>query len=194
MSLLARIRSPRLPQALALVSLSIGCIALAMPARPAASAEEESTQLKVIAPGVARVDLSRSQAEDYLYTVQFKDGQVRELTPNEFAASIYDRQTGQPWWQVFLNISSPIGIAWVTLGLLGQLLFTGRMVMQWLSSEKHKRSVVPSAFWWMSLGGASMLLVYFVWRKDVIGVLGQLAGWLVYGRNLYFIYSTTRPS
>jgi lipid-A-disaccharide synthase-like uncharacterized protein len=194
MSLLTRaLGLRRSREALVLFSLSIGCLALVVPTH-SADAAEESRRLKVIAPGVARVDLSRSQANDYVYTIQFKDGQIQELTPSEFAASIYDRQTGQPWWQVFLNISSPIGIAWVTLGLLGQILFTGRMIVQWLSSEKHKRSIVPSAFWWMSLAGASMLLVYFVWRKDVIGVLGQSAGWFVYGRNLYFIYRKTSPA
>ena len=74
------------------------------------------------------------------------------------------------------------------LGLLGQVLFTGRMLIQWLASERERRSVVPVAFWWMSLAGASMLLVYFLWRKDIIGVLGQSAGWVVYTRNLWLIY------
>jgi lipid-A-disaccharide synthase-like uncharacterized protein len=43
----------------------------------------------------------------------------------------------------------------------------------------------------MSLVGASMLLVYFIWRKDVIGILGLSTGWLIYARNLYFIYPRT---
>ena len=82
-----------------------------------------------------------------------------------------------------------MGIAWVGIGLLGQLLFAGRMLVQWLTSEKRGRSTVPVAFWWMSLTGASMLLVYFIWRKDVVGVLGQSTGWLIYARNLYLIHS-----
>ncbi|MFO1078095.1 MAG: lipid-A-disaccharide synthase N-terminal domain-containing protein [Planctomycetota bacterium] len=87
-----------------------------------------------------------------------------------------------------LNVSSPIGFLWVALGLLGQLLFTGRMVVQWLVSERSKRSVVPPAFWWMSLTGATMLLIYFVWRKEPIGVLGQATGWFIYVRNLWLIH------
>ena len=68
-----------------------------------------------------------------------------------------------------------------------QVLFTGRMLVQWLASEKRKRSVVPVAFWWMSLIGGVMLLTYFIWRKDIVGVAGQSTGLLVYGRNLILI-------
>ncbi|HHQ49151.1 MAG TPA: hypothetical protein ENK19_09765 [Acidobacteria bacterium] len=82
---------------------------------------------------------------------------------------------------------------WVALGLLGQVLFTGRMVVQWLVSEKRKRSVVPVIFWWMSLGGATMLLIYFLWRKDIVGVLGQSTGWFIYSRNLWLIYRHPGP-
>ncbi|MBI1372029.1 MAG: hypothetical protein GC159_04620 [Phycisphaera sp.] len=77
---------------------------------------------------------------------------------------------------------------WVGIGLLGQVLFTGRMIVQWLASERSKKSVVPVSFWWMSLGGATMLITYFIWRRDVIGVFGQATGWFIYIRNLYFIY------
>ena len=86
-----------------------------------------------------------------------------------------------------LNITSPAGLLWVGLGLLGQVLFTGRMLVQWLASERSKRSVVPEAFWWMSFAGATLLLAYFTWRGDVVGVLGQGAGWFIYLRNLYLI-------
>ena len=78
---------------------------------------------------------------------------------------------------------------WVAVGLLGQVLFTGRMIVQWIASEKSKKSVVPTAFWWMSLIGASMLITYFIWRKDVVGILGQATGWGIYVRNLYLIYA-----
>jgi len=87
-----------------------------------------------------------------------------------------------------LNITSPIGFAWVAMGLLGQVLFTGRMIVQWLASEKEKKSVVPVSFWWMSLIGASMLILYFIWRKDIVGVLGQATGWGIYVRNLVLIH------
>ncbi|MGD8441818.1 MAG: lipid-A-disaccharide synthase N-terminal domain-containing protein [Holophagae bacterium] len=87
-----------------------------------------------------------------------------------------------------------MGIAWVVLGLLGQVVFAGRMIVQWLISERSRRSVVPVAFWWMSLAGASMLLVYFLWRRDIVGVLGQCTGWIIYLRNLVLIYRERRGS
>jgi lipid-A-disaccharide synthase-like uncharacterized protein len=62
------------------------------------------------------------------------------------------------------------------------------MLLQWLVSERSRRSVVPVGFWWLSLLGASMLLVYFVWRRDIVGVVGQSTGWIIYGRNLWLIY------
>ena len=83
-----------------------------------------------------------------------------------------------------LNITTIAGVVWVALGLLGQLLFSARMLVQWLVSEKAKRSVVPPVFWYLSLAGASMLLAYFVWRKDIVGVIGQATGWAIYARNI----------
>ena len=74
------------------------------------------------------------------------------------------------------------------IGLLGQALFTGRMLVQWMVSERKGRSTVPVAFWWLSLMGASMLLAYFIWRKDIVGILGQSLGWFIYLRNLSLIY------
>jgi lipid-A-disaccharide synthase-like uncharacterized protein len=87
-----------------------------------------------------------------------------------------------------------MGYLWVGLGLLGQVLFTGRMIVQWLVSEKQKRSVVPPIFWWMSLIGSTMLMVYFLWRRDPIGLLGQSFGWFIYVRNLWMIYRPNTPA
>jgi lipid-A-disaccharide synthase-like uncharacterized protein len=92
-----------------------------------------------------------------------------------------------------LNITSPWGVLWVTLGFAGQALFTFRMVLQWLVSEKQKRSVVPVGFWWGSLFGGLMLLVYFCWRKDIVGIVGQSTGAFVYARNLVLIYRQPAP-
>jgi lipid-A-disaccharide synthase-like uncharacterized protein len=117
---------------------------------------------------------------------------LERLTPDQFARRVLDDQRGRNRLLTLLNISTPFGAVWVAVGLLGQLLFTGRMIVQWLATEKSRRSVVPTSFWWMSLLGASMLLVYFAWRKDVIGVLGQATGWFIYVRNLWLIH-THRP-
>jgi len=63
----------------------------------------------------------------------------------------------------------------------------GRMLVQWFASERSKRSVIPVSFWWMSLIGSTMLLVYFIWRRDAVGIIGQGLGWVVYVRNLFLI-------
>lgn len=127
------------------------------------------------------------------YQLRRHDGTVERLAPADFARRLYDDQRSRGFWEVLLNVSSPTGFLWVTLGLLGQLLFTGRMLVQWLISERQRRSVVPPAFWWMSLVGATMLLVYFLWRREPIGVLGQATGWFIYVRNLWMIYRRTEP-
>lgn len=77
-------------------------------------------------------------------------------------------------------------------GLIGQLIFMGRFVLQWIVSEWYKRSVVPVGFWWLSLVGASMLLIYFIIRHEPVGILGQALGWPVYARNLWLISRTNK--
>ena len=145
--------------------------------------------LKVQMSGAAdRVYLLEHGDGGLNYLITLDDGTQQQLTPNEFAHRLFHDQQSRGFFEILLNVTSPAGFLWVTLGLLGQLLFTGRMVVQWLVSEKNRRSVVPPAFWWMSLIGATMLLVYFLWRKEPIGVLGQATGWFIYVRNLWLIY------
>ena len=76
---------------------------------------------------------------------------------------------------------------WAYIGIIAQALFTARFVVQWLASEKSRRSVIPISFWWMSLIGSTMLLVYFIWRRDIVGIIGQATGWVIYIRNLVLI-------
>lgn len=121
------------------------------------------------------------------------DGAELVLTPEELARRVYREEARRPWWKRILNITSLAGILWVGCGFLGQALFTGRMLVQWIASERRQRSIVPVAFWWLSLIGASMLLTYFVWRKDVVGVLGQATGWVIYLRNLRLVYRNPHP-
>jgi lipid-A-disaccharide synthase-like uncharacterized protein len=75
----------------------------------------------------------------------------------------------------------------MTLGLTGQMLFTGRFIAQWLSSERQKRSVVPPVFWYFSIGGALLLLLYAIHRRDLVFVLGQSSGLLIYLRNVQLV-------
>ena len=76
---------------------------------------------------------------------------------------------------------------WVGLGLFGQLLFSARFIVQWIASERKKRSVIPVSFWYFSLGGSALLLAYAIYRKDPVFILGQSAGAVVYVRNLWLI-------
>lgn len=76
---------------------------------------------------------------------------------------------------------------WVSIGFLGQALFSMRFILQWLASEKIKRSVVPHVFWYFSLGGGIILFLYAVYRRDPVFMIGQGAGIFVYLRNIYFI-------
>ena len=153
-----------------------------------------------LAPGSEiRFKVELAGAKDNVKMARLKDGSVvyivkrlgaetdRMLTPEEFARLYYAQQKSQGWISTIFNITSPIGLCWVALGLGGQLLFTGRMLVQWLASEKSRRSVIPISFWWMSLIGSTMLLVYFIWRRDIVGIIGQATGWVIYIRNLVLI-------
>lgn len=115
------------------------------------------------------------------------------LTGDEFFAEILSRKKNLPWIYRILDVTSLAGVLWVVFGLAGQGIFTARMVVQWHASEKARASIVPPAFWWLSLLGASMLMVYFVWRKEIVGFLGQSTGWVIYLRNLWFLYGMPAP-
>mgnify|MGYP002001624539 FL=1 len=76
---------------------------------------------------------------------------------------------------------------WVAVGFLGQAMFSMRFLIQWISSEKRRESVIPIAFWYFSIAGGATLLAYAIHRLDPVFIVGQAAGLLVYARNLYFI-------
>ncbi len=73
---------------------------------------------------------------------------------------------------------------WLVLGFAAQGLFTARFLVQWVVSERRKRSTVPKAFWYCSLGGSALLLVYAIHVRDPVFILGQSFGFVVYIRNL----------
>jgi lipid-A-disaccharide synthase-like uncharacterized protein len=71
------------------------------------------------------------------------------------------------------------------LGALGQALFSGRFIVQWIASERSRKSVLPLAFWYFSLLGGTALLIYAIHRRDPVFIFGQAAGLIVYVRNLH---------
>ena len=74
------------------------------------------------------------------------------------------------------------------LGLIGQGFFFGRFFVQWIASERQGISVVPLAFWYFSMGGGALLLIYAILKKDPVFILGQAGGLVIYARNLYLIH------
>ncbi len=77
---------------------------------------------------------------------------------------------------------------WLAIGFLGQALFSARFIVQWLSSEKVKKSVIPTAFWYFSVAGGATLLAYAIHRQDPVFIVGQAAGLFIYARNLQFLW------
>tara|TARA_B100001093_G_scaffold240505_1_gene230300 strand:- start:3554 stop:3955 length:402 start_codon:yes stop_codon:yes gene_type:complete len=75
----------------------------------------------------------------------------------------------------------------IVVGFAGQGLFAMRFIIQWLSSEKQAKSVIPIAFWYFSIGGGSVLFLYAIWRQDLVFMSGQGLGLFIYLRNLYFV-------
>jgi len=81
-----------------------------------------------------------------------------------------------------------IGTVWLVLGMGGQLAFASRFLVQWIVSERRGESVIPIAFWYLSLGGSAILLAYAIHRRDPVFIVGQSFGSVVYIRNLMLIH------
>ncbi|NOT13321.1 MAG: lipid A biosynthesis protein [Methylococcaceae bacterium] len=76
---------------------------------------------------------------------------------------------------------------WLAIGFIGQGLFSARFIVQWLKSEREKKSVFPIAFWYFSIAGGATLLAYAIHKEDPVFIVGQLTGLFIYFRNLYFV-------
>jgi lipid-A-disaccharide synthase-like uncharacterized protein len=76
---------------------------------------------------------------------------------------------------------------WLAVGLAGQIAFGARFLVQWITSERKGRSVIPIAFWWLSILGGAVLLAYAIYRRDPVFIIGQGSGLVVYVRNLMLI-------
>ena len=96
------------------------------------------------------------------------------------------------WIADLLGVESTTEMIWVIVGLGGQVMFMMRFLIQWIVSEKAKRSVVPVSFWWFSIGGAAILLAYAIYRADPVFILGQSLGFFIYSRNLWLIHAENR--
>ena len=88
------------------------------------------------------------------------------------------------WDKIISALTNP----WILIGFGGQFLFMMRFVVQWIASERAKKSVMPIAFWFFSMGGGVVLLVYALHQKDPVFIAGQGLGLLIYLRNLVLIF------
>ncbi len=87
----------------------------------------------------------------------------------------------------FSNLSS-IEIVFLIIGFIGQGLFASRFIFQWIYSEKMGKSTIPIIFWYLSIFGGIGLLIYAIFRKDPVIIVGQMFGIFIYTRNLILIY------
>ncbi len=81
---------------------------------------------------------------------------------------------------------------WVIFGLIGNAVFSMRFLVQWIASEKAGESVIPLSFWYWSIAGSIIMALYFVARRDPVGILGYLPNTWIYIRNLHLIRKKKR--
>ena len=87
------------------------------------------------------------------------------------------------WWAATPGVE----IVWLTVGFAAQLMFSMRFIIQWIASERARRSIVPETFWYFSLVGGALLFAYAIYRMDPVFILGQGSGLFIYARNLHLI-------
>ena len=91
----------------------------------------------------------------------------------------------------FTSLNS-LEIFFLIVGFLGQGLFASRFIVQWIYSERMKASSIPISFWYLSIFGGITLLIYAIFRRDPVIILGQSFGILIYLRNLILIYKSKK--
>jgi lipid-A-disaccharide synthase-like uncharacterized protein len=96
-------------------------------------------------------------------------------------------QFGQALGDYFYDVFVAKFDFWLAFGLVAQLFFTARFLVQWISSERAGKSVVPMAFWFFSMGGGLMTLVYGVVKREPVIILGQALATIIYIRNIMLI-------
>lgn len=156
--------------------IEVGSVELLVDSR---EADDGSMEYRFVAP-------KRLAETEWLDEADFAAIRQRELAAWEARPAFERTMLG------FFNITGWGNFIWVAVGLGGQIAFFGRMMIQWVVSEKARKSQVPELFWWLSFLGGVCLFTYFVWRVDVVGVLGQSTGVVIYARNLRLIKKEKR--
>ncbi len=86
--------------------------------------------------------------------------------------------------ELYVELKDP----WALIGWVGQLFFSSRFIVQWIATEREKQSIIPVSFWYLSIVGSLLLLIYGFYIKKPVYIVGYLFNSIVYVRNLYFIY------
>ena len=89
-----------------------------------------------------------------------------------------------------------LGLDWsylVILGLIGNATFSMRFLVQWIASERQGESVIPVSFWYWSIAGSVIMCLYFIFKRDPVGILAYLPNSLIYIRNLMLIRKGNSP-
>jgi lipid-A-disaccharide synthase-like uncharacterized protein len=188
------------PAALMLLVLGLGIwLAVGPASGPRFDVPPGAGKLKIIVGDVRGiVQTTTDPAGATRFVVRFPGFDTRPMTEAEFRTLypprvVEEAVEGRRYWLYSIfNITSPWGLVWIGIGLGGQLAFTGRMFLQWLTSERKRQSVITESFWWFSLIGGVALFSYFVWRQDPVGILGQATGIVIYARNLRLIHKHKR--
>lgn len=134
------------------------------------NAETDEVSARIVHDGAAGLE----QSDGAQMNADVANTTVVRLRVDTETGQVDPLDAGLPWW-------------WLAFGFIAQLMFTARMLIQWIASERAKRSTVPVAFWILSLLGGLTLLLYFLRRGDPVGVLGQAFGVVIYVRNLVLI-------
>ncbi|MFG0285495.1 MAG: lipid-A-disaccharide synthase N-terminal domain-containing protein [Phycisphaerales bacterium JB039] len=140
------------------------------------------------------VERSDGPEGEMVYRIRGRDGRESEpMAETEFRQRfgwLADEFEAYDRYKIFklFNITNWVSLIWITIGLGGQIVFSSRFLIQWIVSERQRESVIPDIFWWISLLGGLCLFVYFVWRRDIVGVLGQSSGIVIYARNIRLIH------
>jgi lipid-A-disaccharide synthase-like uncharacterized protein len=92
----------------------------------------------------------------------------------------------------FIPHDSPYNMMWAGIGVVGQVLFMSRFLIQLYKSEKAKKSVLPVEFWYFSIAGGLITLSYAIHRRDLVFTVAQMLGLIIYFRNLYLVYRERR--
>ena len=96
------------------------------------------------------------------------------------------------WFDFSRIYNDPQELAWLIFGFCGNLCFFTRFLVQWIHSERARESTIPVFFWWQSIVGTIILLIYFLHRQDPVGILGYVVNIVPYTRNLMLVYRKRR--